>query len=266
MNQKIALRLMAWLFLVSVSPALAQAPTWSTDRPDQTEGSSVVGRGRTQLESGLLFSEGDDAGGDRSTTQIGGSLLRVGFWERVELRFGWDGWIDERSDAPGGDADGIGNSSFGTKLYLASEEGRRPEIALLASISLPTGDDDVAGDRVDPAFRFSLSHSLSESLSLGANAGLAWQSVEDGGGSHHRLSNYVYTLVLGFSHSDRLGSFVEFFGEAAASAAGAPANLIDGGVTYRIRDRVQLDLSGGVGISDAADDWFISSGISILFD
>jgi len=246
--------------------ALAGDATWSTDRPDQTEGSTVVGMGRTQLESGVLFSEGDAPGGDRNTTQIGGTLVRVGFWERVELRLGWDGWIDESSDGPGGDADGIGNTFVGTKWFLANEDGKRPEMALLAHVSIPTGDDEVVGDRMDPSFRFSFSNTLSDTMSIGYNAGLAWESTMDGGGERDQLSNYVYTVALGTAHSERLGSFVEFFGEAPASANGGAANSIDGGVTYRVRDHVQLDLYAGLGLSDAADDWFIGSGVSILFD
>jgi len=254
------------LLLLSPGLTLANDSDWVTDRPDQTEGATVVGIGRTQLETGLIFSEGDSPGGDRKTTEIGGTLVRVGLWERVELRFIWDGWISERSAGVGADADGIGNSHVGAKWSLAHEEGKQPEIALLGSISIPTGDDQVASDRMDPAFRFSFSNTLSDTISIGYNAGLAWESTMDAGGERDQLSNYEYTLVLGTAHSERLGSFVEFFGEAPASANGSPANSINGGVTYRIRHHVQLDLSTGIGLSDAADDWFIASGVSILFD
>ena len=119
---------------------------------------------------------------------------------------------------------------------------------------------------MDPDFRFSFSNTLNDKMAIGYNAGLAWETTMDAGGERDQLSNYEYTLVLGTAHSERLGSFIEFFGEAPASANGSPANSINGGGTYRIRNHVQLDLYAGLGLSDAADDWFVGSGVSILFN
>ena len=44
------------------------------------------------------------------------------------------------------------------------------------------------------------------------------------------------------------------------SASGGPANMFDGGFTYLIIDNFQIDVASGVGLSQEADDWFITAG------
>lgn len=46
--------------------------------------------------------------------------------------------------------------------------------------------------------------------------------------------------------------------------SGAPDPVsLDGGLTFGIRDNVQLDISAGVGLNRAADDWFVGAGVAI---
>ncbi len=254
------------LCLLPFAPALAQdVPELVTDRPDQTESSVVVPHGSSQLELGWTFTR-DDADGVRvESHEVPASLLRVGLSERVELRIGWIGWVD--AEALFRDfavtEDGAGDGELGVKIHLAEERGGRPEIALLLGTSVPVGDDAFTSDRFDPALRLALAHTLSERVSLGYNLGLAFESGVGDDGDRDTLSNAFYTVALGLGLNDRWGAFVELYGDFPASASGGPANSFDGGFTYLIRDHVQLDLAGGVGLSEAADDWFVGLGLSI---
>ena len=74
-----------------------------------------------------------------------------------------------------------------------------------------------------------------------------------------------FSAVLGIAITDLLGGFFEFFGSAPVDPTGKPTNLIDGGFTYLVRDNFQLDIAGGFGMSGAAEDWFVGSGISYRF-
>ncbi len=255
-----AVRLAPIAFLLWL-PVLAE-PALVTDRPDQTESAVVVPQGRVQLETGWTFSREDESGQRTETHEAAGTLVRVGLAERVELRVGWAGYISADMDFGGAmtDADGPGDTELGAKIHLHEERGRAPELALLAAVSLPTGGDDFSSDEFDPSFRISASHELSERLAIGYNAGAAWTSE-----SGTTLSNYQYTAALGIGVTDKLGAFVELFGDVPASAPGRPANSFDGGLTYLLRHNLQADLAGGVGLSSAADDWFVGLGISARF-
>jgi hypothetical protein len=238
-----------------------------TDRPDQTESPNVVPKGRGQLEVGFTKTREDESGMRTDTLEGPGTLLRLGLAERFELRLGWTGLVDEELQVAGLklDDDGVGDTEVGAKYALRTGEGGGPEIAVLGGASLPTGDEDFSSDRVDPAVRVSVAHALTDTLGLGYNVGVEWETERGSDGGRDTLSSGIYTLALGIGVTDRLGAFVELFGAVPASAEGSPAHSLDGGATYLLRDNLQLDLAGGVGLSDAADDWFMGVGVSWRF-
>ncbi len=160
---------------------------------------------------------------------------------------------------------GVADAELGAKFRLRSEseEGPWPEVALLFGTSLPIGEDAFSSDRADPAFRLILAHTLTDRVGLGYNVGMEWESSLDESLRSRTLSNYLYTLALGVGLTDRWGSFVEVFGEIGASAPGTPVHSFDGGITYLLRPNFQLDFAAGVGLSEAADDWFLGAGFSI---
>lgn len=233
-------------------------PELITDRPDQTESSAVVPRGYLQLETGFTYTE---AGSRSRTLEYPGTLLRIGLTEGLELRLGTTGFIAEFEPT---DTTDFGDSEIGAKIYLWEEQGKVPEAALLASISVPTGESGVSSERFDPAFRFSFSHNLTERVGLGYNLGAAWESVPSPSG-RSTLSVFEYTLATGFDINDRLGSFIELFGSAPLSANDDPEVSVDGGATYLLRPNLQLDVAVGAGLNDNAPDWFLTSGVSVLF-
>ncbi len=263
------------LLLLPLAPALAEdAAELVTDRPDQTESSLVVPRGSYQLELGWTFIHDQEDGVRLEVHEVPGTLLRVGLSDKVELRIGWTGLIDAEASRAGGapsnalgrfeaNDDGAGDGELGAKIHLVEERGGRPEIALLVSTSVPIGDDGFTSDRFDPALRLALAHTLSERVSLGYNLGFAFESGVGDDGDRDTLSYAFYTVALGLALSDRWGAFVELYGDVPASASGGPANAFDGGLTYLVRDGLQLDLAGGVGLSDAAEDWFVGLGLSV---
>ena len=77
------------LFAVAAVPLGAQQgpPPIDTDRPDFTDGTHTVARGRWQFETGYTYQQarGIDAGHTHSLPE---ALLRVGVWSQVELRIG----------------------------------------------------------------------------------------------------------------------------------------------------------------------------------
>ncbi|MDA2926751.1 transporter [Acidobacteria bacterium AH-259-G07] len=242
-------------------------PELVTDRPDQTESSVVVPPGYVQVETGWSFSRNDEGGIRSETHEFPGTLLRIGVVNRVELRLGSNGGIWEGTRLAGQKTDlgGVGDMEIGAKLYFWEEQGWIPETAFLAGVSLPVGKEELSSHRSDPAFRVSMSHTLSDRFSFGYNLGATWESELDETGDRDTLSFFNYTAVMGMGVSDRVGAFVEVFGDIPLNANGGPKNSLDGGLTYLLRDNLQLDAAVGVGISDDADNWFVGLGITVRF-
>lgn len=259
---------LCWI-LVSVPcltwPQRTLAQELVTDRPDQTESAETVPKGHVQLETGWTYRQDDSAGLELERQEVAGTLLRLGLTRRWELRVGWAGWSRQSLDSgPFREVlQGAEDGELGAKVRLYDESGARPAVALLFATSLPVGEETIGSERFDPSFRLSLSHTLSQRLSLGYNLGMAWGSTEVELGERHTLSRGEYTVALGMTFSDRLGSFVELYGDVAASDPGPSVHALDGGFTWLLSKTMQLDIAAGVGLSSSAEDWFLGLGFSM---
>jgi hypothetical protein len=249
--------------LLTAGPIDEKTPALVTDRPDQTESSETLMPGYVQLELGWLHVENDDANVDVKADALPQTLVRVGFVEKLELRFGFAGmiWQDtELSDGTTTSDDGAGDTEVGFKYKLCEEDGYVPQTALLAGTTLPTGESGFSSERFDPSVRLACSHTVNETMAFGYNVAGIWATEENAAGQKETDEFVAYSAVLGVALSDRLGTFFEFFGEAPLND-GTPANALDTGLTYLIADNVQADVLASVGLSDAADDWFIGAGL-----
>jgi hypothetical protein len=253
---------LAFALLLSLGDALPsraqEAAELVTDRPDQTESTDIVPLGAWQLEAGILL-ERDEAGGEREESlALGSSLLRIGLTPKFELRIGWDGLID--SEVRGGapfDERGAGDASLGFKLALRQGDGLSPAVAVIVTTTLPVGDDAFTSDELDPSVRLSVSHSLSDAVAFGWNVGVARESSPAG-------SDEVgfYTASVSRALGERLGGFVELFGDIPFDSDGDPEHSFDAGIVYLLRPNLQLDLAAGLGLNDDAPDFFAGVGIS----
>lgn len=231
----------------------AQTVELVTDRPDQTESTATVPRRAVQIESGWVRVE---AANERSE-EVGATLVRVGLADAWELRLATGGWIDAPS------ASGLADGEVGAKWNFRRESAGGSAGALLMSASVPVGDRAQTSGRVDPELRLAMSHALSDRLGLGWNVAYVGATERDAHGSRHTQFHWLATAALGLELTPRLGAFVELFGEAGGSRGGPPTTSLDGGLTWRLRENLQLDLAAGIGLSRAAADRFVGLGLSL---
>jgi len=232
-------------------------PDLITDRPDQTESAVVVPVRSLQIETGFLLQKNEtDLTVERLVT-CNTTLLRYGLLERLELRIGLD-LLSERLEIK---HTGIREHITGTgplllqfKYRIVEERGWIPDIAFIGGAALPyTAKEFFRTPGVAPAFRFALSHTLSDRLALGSNLGAEWDGES-------RTPGFWYSFALGITATEKLGLFTEFYG--FMREPGKRMHLFDAGFTYLVLHNLQLDLSGGVGLNKIAFDSFISFGFS----
>ncbi|MGE3275797.1 MAG: transporter [Vicinamibacterales bacterium] len=228
-----------------------------TDRPDFTESSTVVGRGVWQLESGFSF-ESDGRGTDRAraitTPQV---LLRLGLSDWTELRLGSDGLVSEQ--LPGvARHTGAADLDVAAKIELAHADSVGFDLALIPSVSLPTGSAGVSSDRVDTGVKFTWSRDLARGFAVSGNLNTAALGDASGQFAQHSMSvSLARDLVAGF------GGYWEVYGFSALERGGTPAWTFNTGLTHPLGPDAQLDVTVGRGLSAAAPDYFISGGISV---
>lgn len=249
------------LALIAVANAYAQEQKETlgplvTDRPDATESPSVVPVGFIQVETGTFYESFKENSIKEKTTTFNTTLVRVGLLDNLELRLGWD-FTEQAFEFNGNEIEnvlsGFSPLLLGAKVAITQENGWLPEIGLIGHLQLPfLAATDYRPETTGVDFRFSFAHTLSENSSLSYNLGAEW-----GGDSPE--ANYVYTLAYGYSITDKLGTFVELYGELPEDSR--PSHLWDAGFTYLLSNNVQLDLSGGTSLNNTQD-LYISGGIS----
>ena len=62
--------------------------------------------------------------------------------------------------------------------------------------------------------------------------------------------------------TDRLGTFLEIFGDRQVTGAIASSASVDGGLTLLLTDALQLDVAVGRGLRGPTDDLFVGTGLS----
>ncbi|MDD2632565.1 MAG: transporter [Bacteroidales bacterium] len=246
-----------FLFFAVALQAQQQVPDLVTDRPDQTESAATVPKHFLQIETGFILENDENEISRNKSFAYNTTLLRYGLWDNFELRLGaaylGDNVTKKNSDFSQNIA-GFSPLHVGFKVKVAEEKGLRPDIAFLGGLELPfTAGSDYKPSYTAATMRFAFSHTLSDRFSLGYNLGAEWDGET-------AVPGYFYSVALGIGLIENLGMFVESFG--AIQEAGTAQHQIDAGFTYLLTPNFQVDISGGIGLNDAAPDNFISFGLS----
>lgn len=230
----------------------AEPLSLAADRPGFATGTSIVARGHIQLELGATASRP----GAAREYSFAEALVRVPVARRVEVRLALPSYLLDRAGQE--HEDGADDLGVGAKLLLAST--KRATYALLVNAALPTGSRRVAEHRFQPGGVLAADLTLSRHIGMTLNLGSSRASEEG-----QRFTQVLGASSLNFALSPKLGLFSEVYAFNAAS--GPTQKYLDGGFTYLLRPRIQLDASGGVGLGNhvGGPDFFYSAGMVHLF-
>ena len=239
----------------SDNPTPASEPL-VTDRPDATESPTTVAPGFIQVETGGFYESYEDSGIKNESFTYNTTLVRLGLLDNLELRIGWD-FVEGRTSVNGNRLNDV-TSGFnplllGTKVGITEEKGWLPEIGLIGHLYLPfTASTDYRPETTGVDFRFSFAHTISEKSSISYNLGAQWRDDSP-------EAAYIYTLSYGYSISDKLGVYLEIYGDFPED--NKANHLWDTGLTYLLSNNVQLDATFGTSITEGQD-ILISAGVS----
>ena len=217
---RVSFQVITFVVILTVGLLSSQAAEGNeivTDRPDQTESSSSVKPGVVQLEVGWGYTFDKSATGFVRTNEFPQTLVRIGAVDGFEIRLIWNG---------------MGAGAGSGKREAWRENGSRPEAALLFGFSVPVGDNQFTSGKINPSARMSFANKLTDILSLGYNFGFTSVSMETLPGQSQTDYYGQYTIVLGASMSDKIGAFVELYGDIRINDSDLPQHSVDGGLTF----------------------------------
>ncbi len=235
-----------------------------SDRPDFTEASTTVGRGVFQLEAGYTYIQDEADGIEVRTHSFPETLFRYGVLaDWLELRCAWNYGIEETiaQGPPTSRVDGATDLYLGIKLALTPQEGILPEMALMPQMLVPTGGSAFTNEETLPGLSWLYGWDINDFLST-AGSSQANMRIDDGSGD--KYVQYAQSWTIGYSLTDKLGAYTEWFALFPSGADTVkPVHYFDGGFTYQFTNNLQWDIRGGVGLNDEADDFFVGSGFVI---
>ncbi|QDT44467.1 hypothetical protein Pan241w_45760 [Gimesia alba] len=235
-----------------------------TDRPNFTSTSVTVGKGVTQLEFGYTFADDSPAGQQVSYQSFGEFLYRRGILaEWLEFRLGFSPLQQTTVAGPFQNTTaGSEDLSVAFQFALTPQSGLLPESALIVQMSVPTGSTAFTSNQIEPGVDWIYAWDVNDFISFsGSTQGN--RSFDDNHRSYLELAqswNVNYTLTK------QMSAFTEWFALIpCGSNTEQTEHYMDGGFTYLINNNLQLDISAGVGLNEAAIDYFVGAGCSIRF-
>ena len=237
----------------------------ATDRPDFTEASSTVGKGRQQLESGYTFSRNRNIGIVRSHTYPE-LLLRVGvISDAIELRVG-QSFVRTTAEGAGGDptvSQGAEDLYTGVKFALRAQRRLWPETALVLQSTVPTGAASLTAGRMMPGVNLLYGWELRRSaVSLGGSTQLN-SALND---ERRCYPDFAQALTVGWDFATAVGAYVEAYAFVPLRAVGASVartRYVNSGFRIKSGKNVQYDVRVGRGLTAASDDYFVGLGVSV---
>ena len=239
--------------LALMLPLPSQAQTISADRPGFGDGTSTVARGRLQVEGGYAFSKA----GLTEQQEIGQALIRVGVSPQVEMRFALNSYVIQQEPR---EEEGTGDFGIGLKVNLLDGASHGlPNLAALASTTLPRPDAPFGSDVWTQTFKLAADFSVSERTALSANMGYAVTPNEGDGELNPLLTLSLGTTLPGTD----VGAYAGYahFAQDDADAE----NWIEAGLTYLLSRSTQVDVNGAYRLEDDADRYFFGVGIAQRF-
>lgn len=238
--------LRAFAVVLAMVPAVASAQDLSSDRPDFTEGATIVVR--PQIEAGYTFTRA----GRTDQHAFGEVLLRLGVAQRVELRLAANSYQLDRGDQH---SRGLEDADITAKLRFAN----KPAIALIVGSGLPTGTAPDAGHGLSPEAVFVLEPSLGDKMGLGLNIGIASRSSGD-----QRSTEMYASASFDMDVTKRTQAYLETYGIRTTAGDSERSLFADAGLTHRLMADLQID--GRVGRRlDASGEWSIGAGVTRRF-
>ena len=234
--------------------AMAQyQETIQSGRPGKNIGGLTLGKQVVQLQTGYTFNQ---VGEGRSATDIHSNttVLRFGLLEKIEL----SGLIRWRQDQIDSDVrrDGISNSQIGGRINLIENQGWLPTIGIQGRALLTAQSKPFRRKNTGSRFILATGNRIDDKLSLVTNWGLGWS-----GNDNEQEPVYFYNVVLPYHITDKLGTFLEMYGNLNDFTAN-----FDGGFSYLISNDFQLDASAGWQGQNGIANWFVDAGISFRID
>lgn len=240
----------------------------SADRPDATESPVTVDAGHVQVEMSFFdYTHDDEDGVKVDAWTVFDTNVKIGLLNQVDLQLVFGAYNEEEIDPDGQSSqtrNGVGDLQLRLKVNLWGndpKEATKTAFGIMPFVKIPTGTE-VSNDKAEGGFIMMLGWDVAESWGLGFQVEIdfVYDEVDD----DYDVA-LLHTVVLGFEVVDPLGAFVEYIGVASSDTDSDYQAILSAGLTYTFTEDVVFDVGTQIGLSDAADDVNLFTGVTVRY-
>lgn len=240
----------------------------NTDRPDLTESPYTVDAGWWQLEMDIFSytCDHDTAGGadvKASALSFANLNLKIGLTSAIDLQTVFAPYtrvkVHDRISGGRATVSGFGDITSRLKINFWGNDGGDSAFGLMPYVKWPTNQHGLGNKSVEGGLILPYAHSLPNGWDLGimTKLDLVRNDADTG-----YTTEWVNSITFGHDIAGKLGGYVEL---AAIRKSGPAVVTFDCGLTCGIGKHVQFDLGANFGLTRAADDLTVFTGLSLRF-
>jgi hypothetical protein len=146
------------------------------------------------------------------------------------------------------------------KINFWGKNGGTTAFAIMPFLKAPTARGGVGNGMVEGGVILPLAVGLPGDFNLGLMTEVDINHDAAGTGYH---PEFVNSVTVGKDLTERLGMYVEFFTARSAESGANWENTADVGFTFALTSNIQLDTGAAIGVTHAAKDLNVFTGISV---
>ena len=229
----------------------------SPDRPDKTESPYTVDAGHWQLEMDFANFTSDGA---THTWNVAPVNLKVGILNNVDVQFVFDDYVNIHT--PHRTHSGLGDFTLRLKVNVWGDDGGQTAFALLPFMTLPTNSGGVGNDAVEGGIILPLAVKLPGDWDVGMETAVSGDQNSGSSRYHTEVEN---SITFGHAIAGKLSGYIEFYSSVSTENGAGWVGTVDFGVEYAATENVQFDTGCNLGVTGAADDVNVFSGVTARF-
>lgn len=244
----------------STQPQCADEPDLiNADRPGIADGSTVIGTGTIQIESGIQ-QESRRSGDSREHTFLIPTLLRFGVDSHWEFRIEGNTFTRVTTSDSTDTTSGFAPVSLGFKYHIYKSTGcHQFSLGTIGRVFPAWGSKEFRPQHTTGDIRLAADWDFAAKLSLNPNIGVGWYEDDQG----RQFTAGLFAMTLNYLPKERLNPFVDVGFQSPERKHGPAGAILDSGVALIIGQNVQLDAAVGTRVhGNTGPRPFVAFGIS----
>jgi len=231
----------------------------NADRPGIADGSTVVGTGTIQIESGIQ-EEFRRSGDSREHTFFVPTLLRFGVDSQLEFRIEGNTFTRVTTSDSTDTTSGFAPVSLGFKYHIYKSKGcRQFSLGTIGRVFPAWGSKEFRTQHTTGDLRLAADWDFAPKLSLNPNIGVGRYEDDQG----RQFTAGLFAMTLNYLPKERLNSFVDVGVQSPERKQGPAGAILDSGVALIIGQNLQLDAAVGTRVhGETGPHPFLAFGIS----